>query len=349
MVLDMHIERSAPGEREVEDLQTFLSRIAEGILRNQHRITREEALRIAHVPADGAMLLFHHANRIRKHFRGNTVGLCSIINAKSGACSEDCAFCSQSAHFKTAAPVYKLMDPQTVVDAARQAKADGAESFGIVISGYGIRDDRELRAIGEIVDAIRREVDIEVHGSFGILDREAVDYLREKGVTQINHNLETSNRHYPEICTTHTYGERLETLRHIRESGIKLCSGGIFGMGETAEDRVDMAFLLRDLEAETVPMNFLHRIDGTPLETMEPLEPLECLKIISLYRFILPEAEIKVCGGRETNLRDLQGMMFHAGADSMMIGNYLTTAGREPERDWQMMRDLGLRWKADGA
>jgi len=326
------------------DLPAFLNELTHRIINDEYRVSFVEAYRIAHTPTDDTLLLFHHAQKIRKHFRGDTISLCSIVNAKSGACSEDCTFCAQSARYRTQSPVYKLMKPEDAVKAARQAKVDGAESFGIVISGYGIQDKNELKAVGEIVKAIRREVDIEVHGSFGILSMEVVEYLRDCGVTQINHNLETSDRYYPEICTTHTFEERLQTLRNIRESGIELCSGGIFGMGEKVEDRIDMAFILRDLEVETVPLNFLHRIDGTPLENIVPLSPIECLMIIALYRFILPKQELKICGGRESNLRDFQSMIFFAGADSMMIGNYLTTAGREPELDWQMMRDLDLKW-----
>lgn len=338
-VLDMPVHAEF-----ASDLNTFLSTITSRILDDGIGVSREEAERIAMISKDDAMQLFHYAGKLRKHFRSDCISMCSIVNAKSGNCSEDCGFCAQSAHFKTAAPTYEMMSPEEVVKVAKQAKADGAESFGIVISGYGIKKEKEKLAVGEMVKAIKREVDIEVHGSFGILEQDVVDYLVECGVTQINHNLETSERMYPQICTTHTFENRINTLKNIRNSGIKLCSGGIFGMGETTADRIDMAFTLRELDVETVPMNFLHRIDGTPLKNTVPLDPMECLLIISLYRFILPKVELKICGGRETNLRDLQSMIFFAGADSMMVGNYLTTAGREPEADWQMMKDLGLSW-----
>jgi len=321
-------------------LHDFLDEITNQILEEEYRLSYEEAFRIGSIHKNDMLLLFHYATQIRKRFRGNAVTLCSIVNAKSGACSEDCTFCAQSAHFKTDAPVYSLMKPETVLEAARQAKRDGAESFGIVISGWGIKNRKKLDDICEIVAAIRREVDIEVHGSFGILSREFADHLRKCGVTQINHNLETSERLYPTICTTHTYQERLEILRYVRESGMKLCAGGIFGMGETLEDRIRMAFTLRDLNVETIPMNFLHPIPGTPLSDIRPLSPFQILMTISLYRFILPRQEIKICGGREKNLRDVQSMIFFAGADSMMVGNYLTTAGREPDLDLQMLKDL---------
>ncbi|MBI1388674.1 MAG: biotin synthase BioB [bacterium] len=326
-------------------MAVFLQDLRDRIINEGYRINRIEAERIAHVPEQESMLLFHYAQQLRKHFRGDVVGLCAIVNAKSGACSEDCAFCAQSAHFETGSPVYALISPEEAVERAKVAKNDGAKAFGIVISGLGIKRDGELKRIGEIVKRIRREVDIEVHGSFGVLDREKVEYLRHCGVSMIHHNLETSERHFANICTTHTYQDRVETIRAAASCGMPVCGGGIFGMGETLEDRVDMAFELRGLGVSVTPMNFLHAIDGTPLEKQTPMTPIECLMTVALFRFIMPDKEIKVCGGRESNLRDLQSMIFFAGADSMMIGNYLTTAGREPELDYQMMRDLGLRWE----
>jgi len=305
-------------------------------------ITKEEALRIGSLDRNDALLLFHHAQRIRQHFRGDKISLCSIVNAKSGACPEDCAFCAQSAHFSTGAPAYGMMPADEVLKRAREAKADGAEAFAPVVSGRGVRHQKELEALGEMIKRIRSETGMDAHGSFGILSRDQLEYLRDCGVTVINHNLETSERFFPSICTTHTYQERLETLRAMREVGIKLCCGGIFGLGETLEDRIDLALTLRELNVDTVPMNFLHPIPGTPLENAAPLPPLTCLMTIALYRFILPNREIKICGGRDKNLRDLQSMIFFAGADSMMIGNYLTTAGRNPKQDWQMLRDLEL-------
>lgn len=330
--------------KSIPSLTVFLEEITRKIIEENYLLAREEAERIGNIDVSDALLLFYYANRIRTHFRGDRVGLCSIVNAKSGACSEDCAFCAQSARFKTAAPVYSLIDPQEAVKVARQAFADGARSFGVVISGKGIKTDKELKGIGEMVKTIRREVDIDVHASVGIVSREQIEYLRECGVTVLHHNLETSERYFPSICSTHTYQERVETIRLARECGLKQCSGGIFGMGETLEDRIDMAFALRDLGVNVVPMNFLTAIEGTPLAKQTPLTPIEILMIVALYRFILPEKELKLCGGRETNLRDMQGMIFFAGADSMMIGHYLTTAGRDPALDWQLMRDMNLRW-----
>lgn len=322
----------------------FLETLTQSIIEEDYRISREEALRIAHLDANDSMLLFHYAGKLREHYRGSHVGLCTIVNAKSGSCSEDCTFCAQSAHFKTESPVYALMDPEEVIERARIAKADGAHAFGIVISGYGLNRRSELERVGELIRRVKAEVDIDVHGSFGILDAEAVAYLKDCGVTMINHNLETSERNYTNICKTHSFQERINTIRAVKEAGLNSCVGGIFGMQETVEDRVDMALQIRDLDVDVVPLNFLHPIAGTPLAEVTPLPPVECLRIIALYRFVLPRKELKICGGREKNLRDLQSMIFFAGADSMMIGNYLTTAGREPEVDHQMLRDLELTW-----
>lgn len=334
------VERNDPSST----LYDFLHGLTQKICEEHYALTREEAMRVARIPQDDAMILFHHAKKIRERFRGKTVGLCAIVNAKSGACPEDCTFCAQSAHYKTASPVYSLMDPEEVLKYARQAEKDGAEHFGVVISGKGIKDDKELFAIGEIVKRLKQEIRLEVHASVGIVTRRQLEYLRDCGVTMINHNLETSERYYPEICTTHTFQERIETIKSAKECGLKTCVGGIFGLGETLDDRVDMAFAIRELDIDTVPLNFLHAIDGTPLGKQVPLSPIVILMTIALYRFILPQKEIKICGGREVNLRDLQSMIFFAGADSMMIGNYLTTAGREPELDWQMIRDLEMNW-----
>jgi len=327
-------------------LTSFLEDLTARVVNENDSITRSEAGRIGAVAEDDALLLFHFANKIRKHFRGDSVSLCSIVNAKSGACPEDCAFCSQSAHHPTAAPEYSLMNEDEVLKVARQAKEDGANSFGVVLSGRGIESDEELRRMGETVKTIQREVGLEVHVSAGILSAEELNFLRDCGVTTINHNLETSERFYPSICTTHEFGDRVETARQVKACGMKLCAGGIFGLGETVDDRIDMAFALRDLDADTIPMNFLHPIEGTPLEGSPSIAPMTALMTVSLYRFILPQKEIKICGGRETNLHDMQSLIFFAGADSMMIGNYLTTAGREPELDRRMMRDLGLNWTA---
>lgn len=285
--------------------------------------------------------LFRGATRIREHFVGSAVRCCSIVSAKTGRCSEDCGFCSQSAHFKTHVRGLTILDPDQVVQAAMEAAASGADSFGIVNSGYG-PTDQEIDHWGRVAQRIREKGLTRTCASMGILDGDQARRLARFGVQRYNHNLQTSRRHFPNIIKTHSYDERLGTLRHLKAAGVSVCSGALFGMGETWTDRLDLAFELRDLDVDVVPINFLIPIDGTPLEGSDPLEPMECLKIIAVYRFCLPRQEIKIAGGRERNLRDLQSWIFYAGADSFLIGNYLTTYGRPAEEDRQMVRDLGL-------
>ncbi len=305
------------------------------------RLSRGQAERLAETPRDLLIDLFQGASRIREHFVGTRVRCCSIVAAKVGKCSEDCAFCSQSAHYETPVNGLTVLQRDEVVEAALAAAADGADSFGIVNSGWGPTDD-EIEHWGQSIGRIRASGRIRACASLGILDEGQAKRLKDLGVQRYNHNLQTSRRHFPNIIKTHGYDERLNTLRHLKSAGISVCSGALFGMGEDWTDRLDLAFELRELEPAVVPLNFLIAIDGTPLQGIEPLEPMECLKIIAIYRFLLPQQEIKIAGGRELNLRDLQSWIFLAGADSFLIGNYLTTYGRSPDVDRQMVRDLGF-------
>lgn len=285
--------------------------------------------------------LFRGATRIREHFHGNRVRCCSIVAAKVGRCSEDCAFCSQSAHYDTPVKGLTVLQRDSVMDAAMQAADGGADSFGIVNSGYAPTDD-EVEQWGRTVARIRAAGRLRACASLGVLSQEQADRLAELGVQRYNHNLQTSRRHFPNIIRTHGYDDRLETLNRLKRAGISVCSGALFGMGESWADRLDLAFELREVDADVVPLNFLVPIDGTPLAGTDPIPPMECLKIIAVYRFLLPRQEIKIAGGREVNLRDLQSWIFYAGANSFLIGNYLTTCGRNAEVDRQMVRDLGL-------
>ena len=335
-------EREILASRQKVSLPRFLENLTLRIIEENYRINKFEALRIAQIPQGMKCCFFYYTTQLRRNYKGNRVSVCSIVNAKSGACPEDCAFCAQSARYTTPAPVYPLLNKDEILKTARQAKEDGVKSFGIVISGRSIRNQAELQAIGEMIKSIKQEYGLDVHAAVGIMTREQIAYLKNCGMTMVNHNLETSARFFPSICTTHKYEDRIATIRLLKEYGIKTCTGGIFGLGETLEDRVDMALLLRDLKIDSIPMNFLHPIPGTPLMERPPMPPMECLRTIALFRFVLPDKEIKICGGRVKNLRDLQSMIFAAGASSLMIGNYLTTAGREPELDWQMLKDLGM-------
>jgi len=334
-------------KKENQSISIFLEVISNNIINHGYRIDRSEAKRIGAIDQKEALLLFYHANRIREHYKQNSVSLCSIVNAKSGACSEDCAFCSQSSRYKTEAPIYSMMDIDEMLKVAQQAKQDGAKSFSLVTSGADVKNETELKRIGEAAITIREKTGLDVHTSIGLLTIEQLRYLRQCGVTTIHHNLETSERFFPSICTTHTFQERMKTIKTSQQAGMKICSGGIFGLGETIDDRIDLALTLRELDVNGIPMNFLYPVPGTPMEHQLPMPPMEILMTISLFRFILPNKAIRICGGRESNLHDLQCMIFFAGASGMMIGNYLTTAGREPELDWRLMRDQNLKWQGD--
>lgn len=285
--------------------------------------------------------LFRAATRIREHHHGRRVRCCSIVAAKVGRCSEDCAFCSQSAHYDTPVKGLTVVQPDRVFQAAEDAAAHGADSFGIVNSGYAPKDS-EIEEWGATIQRIRASGKLRACASLGVLNEQQAQRMAELGVERSNHNLQTSRRFFPNIIKTHTYDERLETLHHLKRAGISVCSGALFGMGETWADRLDLAFDLRAVDPDVVPLNFLVPIDGTPLQDVPPIPAMECLKIIAIYRFVFPRQDIKIAGGREVHLRDLQSWIFYAGANSFLIGNYLTTCGRTPEADRQMVRDLGL-------
>lgn len=285
--------------------------------------------------------LFAAANRVRQRRRGDTLDLCSIINAKSGACSEDCAFCAQSARHRTGALVYPLISVDQIQKAAENAKRNGARRFCIVTSGRGIDSRDDLENIARGVRAVR-SLGLSPCATLGTLTRDHLAFLRDAGLERYHHNIETSPEFFPRICTTHSFDERREVLHHARSAGLTLCSGGILGMGESMQDRVSMAFALRELDVDSVPLNFLMPIPGTPLGARSPLAPLEALHSIALFRMVLPNKEIRICGGRASALGHLHPLIFMAGADGFLIGNYLTTVGRDPVDDLATIRDLGL-------
>jgi biotin synthase len=321
--------------------RTFIQKTAEQVL-NGNPASAADALRLAHSEGSELPLLFAEASRIREHFKGNSASLCSIINAKSGRCPENCAFCAQSAFHATNAQVYPLVDEDEIVNCARNAEQNGARCYGIITSGTGIQSGAELEKICRAVRRIKAETGIDPSCSLGILDTATAQTLKDAGMVTYHHNLETSRSFFPNICTTHDYEEDVETVRAVKRAGLKVCCGGIFGLGEDFSHRVELAETLRELDVDTVPINFLNPVAGTRLAEADFLTPMECLKIIAVYRFMLPEKDLAVCGGREKNLRELQSWIFLAGASGMMTGNYLTTPGRDPERDRQMLTDLGL-------
>jgi len=324
-----------------EDLmEQLINELVERIIKGGSP-TPEEALRLAQVEGSALFDLFRGASRVKEHFVGNEVHLCSIINAKSGRCAEDCAFCAQSAHHTTDAPVYPLVQEESLLESARLAESSGSACFGIITSGTTVNGP-ELERILTALRRIRKETSILPSCSLGIIDEETARKLKEAGMDTYHHNLETAESFFPSICTTHPYSDDVNTVRAVKQAGLKVCSGGIFGLGESAAQRIEMAFTLKELDVDSVPINFLNPIEGTRLEGASNITAQECLKTIALYRMILPDKRITVCGGREKNLRDLQSWIFFAGANGTMIGNYLTTLGRNVEVDQKMFADLGL-------
>jgi biotin synthase len=320
-------------------IETLGRRVLEG-----GSISREEALGLFRLRSMAEIYdLMSWANRIRERFKGNRVHLCSIVNVKSGGCAENCRFCAQSALYQTGAPRYNLIEEAPVLEAADEAKANGVTALGLVAAWRGLEEGPVLDEICKLLEALRESGKARPDGSLGIIrDQKVADRLKASGLECYNHNLETSRRFFPEVCSTHTYEERLQTLKHLKSAGIKLCSGGILGMGETVEDRCDLAFALKEAGADIVPINILNPIPGTPYEKLTPPPPMEVLQTIACFRFILPRAEITMAGGRAVNLRDTQPLVFFAGASGLMVGNYLTTVNQPVEKDLQMLRDLGL-------
>ncbi len=305
-------------------------------------VSRQDAEFVSRASDADLMELFAAATRLRHRFRGDGVDICSIVNAKSGACSEDCSYCAQSVHHSTGAVVYPLIDVNRMAEAAESAKRNGAKRFCIVTSGRGIDSRQDLETIAQGIQRVQ-QAGLSPCATLGTLSRDQLAFLRDAGLDRYHHNIETSRNFFPRTCTTHSFDERIEVLRHAQNLGLSACSGGILGMGETMQDRIDMAFTLRELAVDSVPLNFLMPIPGTPLGNNKPISPFEALRSISLFRLILPAKEIRICGGRGTALGQLHPLVFLAGADGFMIGNYLTQGGLNPQDDLRMISDLGLR------
>jgi biotin synthase len=303
-------------------------------------IDYETASELSRINGESLENLFAAAGRLREQYRGKKVDLCSIINAKSGSCSEDCFFCAQSTHYSTKAPVYPLISADRMAEAAESAKKNSAKRFCIVTSGRGVDSDDDLEEIAKGIRLVR-ELGLSPCATLGTLTKDQLAYLKDAGLHRYHHNIESSRDYFPRVCTTHSFDDRLMVLGHVRDFGLSLCSGGILGMGESMDDRVKMAFTLREIDVDSVPINFLMPIAGTPLECCDAITPLEALHAIALFRFILPNKEIRICGGRG-RLGELHPMILTAGADGFMIGNYLTTNGLDPNEDLKMIRNLGL-------
>ena len=304
-------------------------------------ISREEAAIVSAISHADIFDLLAATNKIRAHFRGDTAGLCSIANAKSGACPEDCSFCAQSTKSKANIDVYPLLKKEAIIGKAVEAKNAGATRFSIVTSGRAV-SHKDLTNIAAMIPAIR-EMDLLPCASLGLVKEEDMSLLKKAGLDRYHHNLETSEHFFAQICNTHTYADKIRTINAAKSVGLSVCSGGLFGMGESWEDRIDMAFALRELDVDSVPINFLIPIKGSALDGRPPLHPYDALKIIGLFRFILAPKEIRICGGRLQVLGEFNSLIFAAGADGMITGNYLTTLGRSPADDLKLISRCGLR------
>jgi biotin synthase len=308
-----------------------------------HQITNKEANEILNATGSELSYVFAGAHKIREHFCQNSVGLCSIINAKSGRCAENCAFCAQSIHADTDSPVYPLKSKEEIVAGAIKADEGSGHCYGIVTSGTRVSEGDELNVILESLSEIRSATNIKPSASLGMLDQQTAAALAEAGCNTYHHNLETARSYFPSICTTHDYEEDVETVRVAKAAGMRVCCGGIFGLGESHDQRIELAHTLRELDVDSIPINFLNPVKGTKLEGKTDLTPMDCLRIVAMMRYTLPQKHITVCGGRETNLREFQSWIFMAGADGMMIGNYLTTTGRDEKVDLQMLKDAEVK------
>lgn len=301
----------------------------------------QEALDLLHSPPESIPEVLCAATRIRQRYFGNTITLCSILNAKSGACSEDCAFCAQSLFHRTDAEVFGLRTKREIIEAYRAAKRRPVAHFGVVTSGRALKNND----IDRLCKAIRSNPDSDVAwcASLGCLSKDQLKALKAAGFKRFHHNLETAESFYPTICSTHTYAQRLATVRAVKETGMEICCGGVLGMGESLEQRVELALALAKEGVNSIPLNFLIPVKGTPLENQEPMKPLDIIRSVAMFRMVNPRAEIRVCAGR-LHLRNLQSMIFYAGATGMMIGPLLTVAGRGVEEDLQMLEDLGASY-----
>ena len=323
----------------VDQLDVSFRELADAVLDGQS-VTRDQALALLHTPDDQILDLLSAGFRIRERYFGKTVQLYFLMNAKSGLCPEDCHYCSQSKISTAPVPKYNILKRDKLMDAAKVASENGAKTYCLVISARG-PNEREMNAVEQIVPEIKAKYDLDICACLGLLSREQADRLKAAGVDRVNHNLNTSEDYYADICTTHTYADRVETLKHVRDAGMEMCSGGVIGMGEKLEDIVSMAFDLRDLGVKSIPLNFLNAIDGTPLQGNEDLTPQDCLRALAMFRFVNPDRELRISGGREIHLRSLQPLGLYV-ANSLFVGDYLTTKGQAPQEDYDMIRDMGF-------
>lgn len=329
----------AATEQGTQQATTDWSALADRVLAG-HQLTDAEALSILQAPDEQVLDILAAAYKIRRRHFSNTVQLYFLMNAKSGLCPEDCSYCSQSKVSDAEIPRYNILSREKLMDGARVASERNSKTYCIVISARG-PSEREMKAVETIVPEIKEKYGLNICACLGLLTPDQAQRLKACGVDKVNHNLNTSREYYGEICTTHTYEDRVDTLKAVRDAGLALCSGGIIGMGEKDLDVVRMAFELRNLSVESIPLNFLNSIEGTPLENASSLNPRYCLKALAMFRFANPASELRIAGGREIHLGSLQALGLYA-ANSIFVGDYLTTKGQAPTADYKMVEELGF-------
>ncbi len=307
---------------------------------NLEPISDEDAMAVLEASDAEVLSILHEAFRVRRHFFGKVIKLNMLLNAKSGHCPEDCGYCSQSSVSDAEVETYNIMDKETILAAARRAVAAKASTFCLVCSGRG-PNPRTLDTVIEAVKEIKAEMPLRLCACLGVLAEEQAEALKEAGVDRYNHNLNTSKENYEKVCSTHTFDDRVDTVNKARGAGMSACSGVIIGMGESHGEIIDMARNLRDIGAESIPINLLHPVEGTPMGHYPEVPPMFALRVLSLFRFICPDREIRVAGGREASLRSLQPLAFFV-ANSLFVGDYLTTDGQTIDADHQMIKDLGF-------
>lgn len=303
----------------------------------------EEALELINIDENDTEVLealFEGANRIRKKYVGNKADLCTIMNTKSGKCSEDCKFCAQSTHYKTGVDEYELLDYDKILERAKEMEEEGAHRFSLVTSGKVIRD-KDFENIVNIYKKLSRDTNLKLCASHGIVSYEQAVRLKEAGVSMYHHNIEACKDYYSEICTTHTYEDRIQTIKNLLNAGLEICCGGIIGMGEGRPERIKMAFEIKDLGVKSIPLNVLNPVKGTPFENINLLSPNEILKTMALFRYIIPDCYVRYAGGRMA-LKEKQNIGFRAGVNSALVGNYLTTIGNKIVDDKQMIMCEGF-------
>jgi biotin synthase len=330
-----------------EHLEAWLQALVKKIIAGE-QIDRQTAIALTQISGqENILLLCAAADQVRRACCGNVVDLCSIVNVKSGNCSENCSFCAQSAHHPgEESPIYGLKTQEEILAQAKAAAAAGAKRFCLVSQGRGPKHSSpkstEFEQILETVRAIIAETDIKPCCALGEVTSEQAEALKEAGVTRYNHNLESSEKFFPQVATTHSWRDRVETIKTLKSAGIQACTGGILGLGESWEDRVDLALALRELEVDSVPLNLLNPRAGTPFGDRPRIDPYEALQAIAIFRLILPQQILRYAGGREVVMGELQALGLQAGINAMLVGHYLTTMGQPPEQDQAMLASLGL-------